>query len=37
MALDGARVGHQVWVAAPEGMWASTVLEIDGSGVLEES
>ena len=37
VALDGARVGHQVWVAAPQGMWASTVLEIDGSGVLKES
>ena len=28
-ALLGARQSHVVWVAAPAGVWASTVLEID--------
>jgi transcription elongation GreA/GreB family factor len=28
-ALLGARTAHVVWVGAPEGVWACTVLEID--------
>ena len=33
VALMGSRVGHTVWVGAPSGMWACTVLEIDAEGV----
>lgn len=29
VALLGARVSHTVWVAAPSGVWACTVQEID--------